>query len=439
MGKRKMNSDLYRIKLSTGTVYQTSKGGNYYFRYQVNGERKCVSLKTANQEEAIRKAKEFIPTVQASSLEVIASHVKVARKLAAQAKSLPLTKIWETYAAHPQRALPATVREQLSYEATLAEFLRFMGNKVKQFSQINETHTMKFADYLRTTQISVSTHNRKIVRLRKIFNTLQDYREDENPFALKVLLRKEREEQDTAVRRIAFTREQEEKIREVLDDSKYRILNKEEIKVIFYIGMYTGQRLKDCVLLQWQNVDLEHHKIFVKQFKTGKEVSIPIAAPLYNVLQEAKERQINVYVNPKVAERYKKVDKRGKSIGDGLVNIDVMRVIRWIGVETSVAVEGRKKKTTVLGFHSLRHSFASFCAEAGVPKAVVISILGANSSIVDEFYTHVGEDAQRAAIDMIAGSVDSTPSAKIKKVLDYIESVSNPSPELLEVAKILKN
>lgn len=159
----------------------------------------------------------------------------------------------------------------------------------------------------------------------------------------------------------------------------------------------------------------------------------------YDVLQEAKERQINVYVNPKVAERYKKVDKRGKSIGDGLVNIDVMRVIRWIGVETSVAVEGRKKKTTVPGFHSLRHSFASFCAEAGVPKAVVISSLGASSSIVDEFYTHVGEDAQRAAIDMIAGSVDSTPSAKIKKVLDYIESVSNPSPALLEVTKILKN
>ena len=439
MGKRKMNSDRYSIKLSTGTVYQTAKGGNYYFRYQVKGERKCVSLKTANQEEAIRKAKELIPTVQASNLEVIATHVKVARKLAAKTKSLPLQKIWETYAEHPQRALPATVREQLSYEATLAEFLRFLGNKITQFAQINETHTIKFADYLRTTQISVSTHNCKIVRLRKIFKTLQDYREDDNPFTLKVLLRKDREEQDTAVRRLAFTREQEEKIREVLDDSKYRILNKEEIKVIFYIGMYTGQRLKDCVLLQWQNVDLEHHKIFVKQFKTGKEVSIPIAAPLYNVLQEAKERQINVYVNPKVAERYKKVDKRGKSIGDGLVNIDVMRVIRWIGVETSVAVEGRKKKTTVLGFHSLRHSFASFCAEAGVPKAVVISILGANSSIVDEFYTHVGEDAQRAAIDMIAGSVDSTPSAKIKKVLDYIESVSNPSTELLEVAKILKN
>ena len=44
MGKRRMDSDLHRIKLDKGTVYQTSKGGNYYFRYQVKGERKCVSI-----------------------------------------------------------------------------------------------------------------------------------------------------------------------------------------------------------------------------------------------------------------------------------------------------------------------------------------------------------------------------------------------------------
>ena len=174
MGKRRMDSDLHRIKLDKGTVYQTSKGGNYYFCYQVRGERKCVSLKTANREEAVRKAKELLPTVQATNLEIIATHVKVARKLAAQTKSLPISEIWKTYSEHPQRALPATVREQLSYKATLAEFLRFLDSRITQFSQITETHVIKFADYLRTTQISVSTHNRKIVRLRKIFTTLQD-------------------------------------------------------------------------------------------------------------------------------------------------------------------------------------------------------------------------------------------------------------------------
>ena len=180
MGKRKMDSDLHRIKLETGTVYQTSKGGNYYFRYQVKGERKCVSLKTANQEEAIRKAKALLPTVQATNLEVIATHVKVARKLAAQTKSLPISQIWETYSTHPQRALPATMREQLAYEATLAEFIGTLDRRIKQFSQITEADVIKFADYLRTTQISVSTHNRKIVRLRKIFNTLQEYRDGDN-------------------------------------------------------------------------------------------------------------------------------------------------------------------------------------------------------------------------------------------------------------------
>ena len=120
MGRRKVDSDLHRIKLEKGTVYQTGRGGTYYFRYQVNGERKCVSLKTANQEEAVRRAKDLLPTVQASNLEVIATHVKVARRLAAQKKSLPLGRIWEIYAAHPMRALPARSVVVVTYELSPA-------------------------------------------------------------------------------------------------------------------------------------------------------------------------------------------------------------------------------------------------------------------------------------------------------------------------------
>ena len=33
-----MDSELHRIKLETGTVYQTSKSGNYYFRYQITAK-----------------------------------------------------------------------------------------------------------------------------------------------------------------------------------------------------------------------------------------------------------------------------------------------------------------------------------------------------------------------------------------------------------------
>ena len=41
-----------KVKLDVGTVYQKEEGGTYYFRYQVQHERKCVSLKTSNQEYA---------------------------------------------------------------------------------------------------------------------------------------------------------------------------------------------------------------------------------------------------------------------------------------------------------------------------------------------------------------------------------------------------
>ena len=92
-------------------------------------------------------------------------------------------------------------------------------------------------------------------------------------------------------------------MREVLADERYTVMNKPEIRVIYYIGMFTGQRLKDCVLLQWQNVDMKNRRLWIKQFKTGKEVTIPMADELYDVLKEACSWKINQYVCPKSAAR----------------------------------------------------------------------------------------------------------------------------------------
>ena len=84
---------------------------------------------------------------------------------------------------------------------------------------------------------------------------------------------------------------------------------------------------------------------------------------------------------------------------------------------------------TVYGFHSLRHSFASFCAEAGVPKAVVVSILGAESDIVDKFYTHVGDAAQEQAIMAISFSgTGKKDNERIAEAIDFLDK-EKPTPE----------
>jgi len=426
------------IKLDTGTVYKKTNDGTYFFRYQVNGQRKAVSLQTKNQDNAIIKAKGMIPIVKATTPELISAHVQYARGLTTQQKTLELEKIWEVYSQHPDRARPATVHEEKCYKSTLDEFIAFVANPTATINDITTDVTDKFAQQLKNSGIAVDTHNRKLKRLRKIFETMKEYRTFENPFSAKVLRRKAREEQGLSARRLSFTKDQEASLLKVLDDTKFKVLNKPEIRVVYYLGMFTGQRLKDCVLLQWDKVDLERKRIWVKQFKTGKEVTIPIALPLHNVLTEALKWRANNYVCPNVAQRYNKVDKNGKNTGNNLVNIDVLRVIKWIGLEPSVDVEGRNKKVTVYGFHSLRHSFASHCAEAGVPKAVVLSILGTDSDIVDKYYTHIGEEAQEKAIHALSGTfAGKSDRERINEALTLINGCPKKSKLILQIEKVL--
>ena len=105
-------------------------------------------------------------------------------------------------------------------------------------------------------------------------------------------------------------------------------------------------------------------------------------------------------------------------------------------------MKGRKKKAVQYGFHSLRHSFASFAAEAGIPKAVILSILGAESEIVDKFYTHVGETAQNEAIAVLDETM--RPDARTEKqkkaeLLEILNSTETPEKRIERLQQLLKN
>ena len=435
-----------RMKKLQGKLRQKNSKGNYYYRLTIaSGIRKEFALKTADETEAIQRAEELDSIYAAPNMDVAVAQINAIKGFSKQAQMLPLSEGWAKYEIHPERATPHTVSEQLAYKTTYDEFVEYVSASGKHtvitsIAELNSDIAEGYAAYMRTIPQAVDTHNRKIKRLRKIFDCLSDYYSGNNPFKSKTLLRSTREEQDTVARRQAFTKEQEQQLRDVLADDQYKVMNKPEIRVIYYLGMFTGQRLKDCVLLQWQNIDMDRKRIYVKQFKTGKEVTIPMAEELFQVLTEALEWREDQYVCPKSAARYNKQNREGKNVGNNLVNIDVLRVIRWIGLEPSISVPGRNKKMTVYGFHSLRHSFASFCAEAGVPKAVLLSILGTDSDIADKYYTHVGEDAQQLAINAISfNSSRSTLAERVQRVITLIDSNPEATQELLvQIKNMLK-
>ena len=225
--------------------------------------------------------------LKASSTEIIAAHVKYAKGLAIAEKNILLSQAWSIYSQSPERATPDTVSEELAYQSTFQAFVDWVNNPKTTLREITEKTAADYADFMRKQNIAVSTHNRKIKRIRRIFRVLREYWSGDNPFQSATLLRKEREEREQDVHRLSFSREQEQELRRVLADDKYKVLNKPEIRVIYYLGMFTGQRLKDCVLLRWSKIDLNMQRIWVKQFKTGKEVTIPIAEELNNILMAA--------------------------------------------------------------------------------------------------------------------------------------------------------
>ena len=90
------------------------------------------------------------------------------------------------------------------------------------------------------------------------------------------------------------------------------------------------------------------------------------------------------------------------------------------------------------GFHSLRHSFVSFCIGHNIPKAICISILGADSDIIDQYYTHVGEAAQEQAFRLIGGD-GRTVQQRYDRALEYLDSIGEKKDERWrEMERILR-
>jgi integrase len=441
------------IKLSKGTIYQKKAKGNYYYRYQVNGQRKAVSLDTKNQKDARKKAEEMIPLVTASNSEVIAAHVQVAQGWKRRHERLLLSEVWNVYAKHPDRARPKSQKIINVYHTYLQDFLTWLKEHhpsieymdeirdVDDYGQKIDTSVVaEYSEYLKAQDIAVDTHNKKLSRPAHIFSTLSKYLATASPWKNRKLRRSKREESGMTERRRPFPLDKEREMFEALKfDSALKLLNKAELEVLCYILKYTGQRQKDCVNLSWNRINMARHRLNVTQEKTGKKVSIPIAVELEVMLNKAEEWKVNDKVLPKCAERYARKAKDGTDTGVNLINKQLLNVIKHVGLEPSVVVKGRKKKVTVYGVHSFRHGFASHCAENGIPRAVCASILGADTSIIDSYYVHIGEEAQEKAIMAITGNHDRISDRdRIEKALALIKSCQDKPAIVIEIENALR-
>ena len=98
-------------------------------------------------------------------------------------------------------------------------------------------------------------------------------------------------------------------------------------------------------------------------------------------------------VLPEIAEMYSAMRSK--------VSDRISAIFRKANIVTSVRLEGRKRRTPEATFHSLRHTFVSFAANAGVPLHVVQLIVGHESTAMTRHYYHENIEALKSAVNAI--------------------------------------
>ncbi|MBR1836257.1 MAG: tyrosine-type recombinase/integrase [Kiritimatiellae bacterium] len=200
-----------------------------------------------------------------------------------------------------------------------------------------------------------------------------------------------------------------------------------EWRRLFALGIYTGLRLGDCLALNWGAVDLVRGFIQWTPHKTEKHgtvVRIPLFPALASILAETPARSRRGLLVPGLAEDYARCTPPFCRL--------VKRVFEAAGIETQGETgrtnpkSGTTRKAVEVGFHSLRHTFVSLCANAGVPLHIVQAIVGHSNAAMTQHYFHVSDDALRGAVAALPDVFGGRPVPALPAPVVEVEAGSGP-------------
>ena len=410
----------------TGSIYK--KGNRFYLKIRINEKAKSYILRDKNdlpvttRIEAEKAAALLRPVLRAEQKEEIALYIADAKKLRKQA-AITVDEVWKSFLK--QSNMSEIAQKTLSsYGSVIKLFLEWLQKKhpgIIRPNQISTDIALEYFNDLWATNVSCETYNSYRKSLCVVFKHVLDAAGmEENPFqqvprkTVNTETRKNfTSEQVQAIfdgfrTGFFYTSEQEglgpgrKRVRKLVTQ-EYHPLHKDEMFVLLNLCSWTGCRGQDGCLMKWENVDMEHHRITYVPQKTARKtayrsVTLPIHPNLLDALRKAQAwRSGNLpgedYIIPNVAHRYLR--------NPSGIQKDVMKMIRCAtGVETTgkKRSEHRVRNPNLYSLHSFRHTFVSFCANAGVPLDVVASIVGHGSTAMTRHYAHISDEAKNKAI-----------------------------------------
>jgi len=258
----------------------------------------------------------------------------------------------------------------------LTFYFKELGAEIK-ISDINLKHLKNFVEWLNSLEISARSQARIISGIRSFFKFLLiEDKIDTDPSLLLEL--------PTIGKKLPtfLSIKEVDEIESVIDLSKAEgHRNKAIIETLYSCGL----RVSELINLKLTNLffDLDFIKVIGKG---NKERLVPISKKAI--------KEINIYINEYRSnvkinsdfENYLFLNRRGKKL---------TRVMIFTIVKNLVTKAGIKKNVSP---HTFRHSFATHLVDGGADLRAVQEMLGHESIITTEIYTHLSKDYLKQTI-----------------------------------------
>jgi integrase len=175
-----------------------------------------------------------------------------------------------------------------------------------------------------------------------------------------------------------------------------------EWRALFFMGLFTGQRLNDLALLRWHQVDLGRATVAFVARKTRATVSLPLVPQIIDALSELPSSDDpRAPVFPRLAAMAQ--PSRSSAFREILAGVGLADPVPRAGASRGL---NRSRRTSELSFHSLRHTATTMLKAAGVADSIARAIIGHESAAVSRVYTHLDMATMRTALMRMAGAGD---------------------------------
>lgn len=167
-------------------------------------------------------------------------------------------------------------------------------------------------------------------------------------------------------------------------------------KLAILFGFFTGARLGDVAGMRWSSIDLSRGLVTFLPTKTKRRKKV-ITIPLHKDLEQ------ELLMHPGVGKAPLFPTLAGTKTGGKYgLSSQFGAIMTKAGIQATITQhtpKGRRNRS--LSFHSLRHSFNSAMANAGVSQEIRQKLTGHASAEMNKIYTHHELEPLRAAVNTI--------------------------------------